>query len=942
MTTQKPIKYSETVFLPKTDFPMKADLPKREPEFLSQWEKLDIYHKVLERNSTGKADKRFVLHDGPPYANGHLHMGHALNKILKDIIVKFKSSLGYYSPYVPGWDCHGLPIEHQLMKEKKWDKRKVGRVMFRQEATRYAENFVNIQRQEFKRLGVFADWDNPYKTLTPDYEAGIARTFYDLFEKGFIYREKKPVYWCLFDETALAEAEIEYADKTDASIFIKFPIQEWPNNETAQNVAKAAGKRVSVLVWTTTPWTLPANVALAFHPEQTYYLWESKSTNEKFIVGAPGLKVLEKKFGKESNTDTQISGLELEGLLCKNPLNNNASSGILAEFVSSEDGTGVVHIAPGHGQDDYIASREYGLPVQSPVDERGHFTPEVLPNSLAGMSVWEANKAIIQLLTASHMLVEEVAISHSYPHCWRCKNPILFRATEQWFLRVDDAFRKRLLEQVDRVEWIPEYGKERILGMLKTRPDWCVSRQRLWGAPIPMFFCEGCREPLKDEKVFSHVTDLFRKHGSNIWFEKDSAGLLPAGAKCAKCGKTGFKKEEDILDVWFDSGVSWVSVLRGRLSVTERKDVMYLEGSDQHRGWFQTSMLPSVALTGEPPYQKVLTHGFVVDGGGRKMSKSLGNVIAPQEILEKYGADVIRLWVAMSDYREDVRLSQEILNHVVDTYRKIRNTLRFLVGNLADFDPAKDAVPFEKMEAIDQEVLGYLDGIINDVKKHYDGSQFHLVSDSVCNDLCINALSGYYLDVQKDILYCDEQNSPRRRSAQTALLHIAKDLARMMAPMLSFTAEEVWQTLRAQNLLKASTDKEESVFLNPFPAPRGVKFPDGEPLAALMELKKAINLTLEKERQKGAVKGSNDAVVKYSGKPFAKSYSGKLTAYMGVSKFQIDAEDGKELSITVEKASGAKCERCWIVREDIGRDAEHPTVCARCAKAVRAQLSVTP
>lgn len=947
MAQQKPIKYSDTVLLPKTNFPMKADLPKREPEFLSQWEKLDIYHKLLEKNSAGKTDKRFILHDGPPYANGHLHMGHALNKILKDIIVKFNSMQEFYSPYVPGWDCHGLPIEHQLMKEKNWDKRKVGRVQFRQEATRYAENFVNIQRQEFKRLGVFGEWDKPYKTLSPDYEACIARTFYDLLEKGFIYREKKPVYWCIFDETALAEAEVEYEDRTDTSIFIKFPIQEWPNNETAQNVAKAAGKRVSVLVWTTTPWTLPANVALAFHPDQTYFLWESKSTTEKFIVGAPGLKVLEKKYGAGGKTDVQITGLELEGILCKNPLNNNSSSGVLAEFVSSEDGTGVVHIAPGHGQDDYMVGREYGLPVLSPVDERGRFSSEVLPNSLVGQSVWDANKNIIQILSAAQMLVEEERISHSYPHCWRCKNPILFRATEQWFLRVDDAFRKKLLEQVDRVEWIPDYGKERILGMLKTRPDWCLSRQRYWGAPIPMFFCESCREPLKDANVFSHVVELFRKSGSNIWFEKEAKDLLPAGAKCAKCGKTGFRKEDDILDVWFDSGVSWVSVLRERLGVSDRKDVMYLEGSDQHRGWFQTSMLPAAALTGEPPYRKVLTHGFVVDGEGRKMSKSLGNVIAPQEIQEKYGADVLRLWVAMSDYREDVRLSQEILNHVVDTYRKIRNTLRFLVGNLSDFDPARDAAPFEKMEAIDQEIMAFLDGIIVDVNEHYEKSEFHLVSNSICNDLCINALSGYYLDVQKDILYCDEPNSPRRRSAQTALLHIAKDLSRMLAPLLSFTAEEVWQTLRTQNQLKASTDREESVFLNAFPAPRGIELSHGEPLAVLAQLKKSINLELEKERQKGVVKGANDAHVKYSNKSapdaLTKIYVGKLSSYMGVAKFSLnpDGANGTE-QIKIEKAPGAKCERCWIFREDVGQDKDHPTLCGRCAKAVRATLTETP
>jgi isoleucyl-tRNA synthetase len=820
------------------------------------------------------------------------------------------------------------------MKEKGWTKQKVGRLPFRQEAARYAEHFVNVQKQEFKRLGVVGDWEHPYKTLAPDYEAGIAQTFFDLLDNGCVYRDKKPVYWCATCETALAEAEVEYEEKTSPSIYVKFPVLEWPNNEEAQKFAKAAGKRVFVLVWTTTPWTLPANVALAFHPEQTYLLWESPHSSEKFLVGEPGWKVLDQALGEGKKDGPTISGLSLEGLLAKNPLNNNGSQGILAEFVSREEGTGVVHIAPGHGQEDYVVGREYGLPVLSPVNESGRFTNDVLPNALAGKNIWEANPLVVEALNKSRLLLKEEKITHSYPHCWRCKNPILFRATEQWFLKVDPDFRRKLLESVDRVRWTPEYGKERIAGMLKTRPDWCLSRQRYWGVPIPMFFCEGCRHPLQDKTVFSRVVDLFRQRGSDVWFEKDAKDLLPSGVKCVKCGKGEFRKEEDILDVWFDSGVSWVSVLRNRMNVKDRRNVMYLEGSDQHRGWFQTSLLPAVALTGEPPYEQVLTHGFVVDGEGRKMSKSLGNVIAPQEILEKYGADILRLWVSMSDYREDVRLSQDILNRVIDTYRKLRNTLRFLLGNLWDFDPAQHAVPAEKMEALDLAALDALNKATGQVKRHYDLYEFHMVSSVLCGDFCVNTLSEYYLDVLKDALYCDEPDSARRRSAQTAFLFIAKALARMLAPLLSFTAEETWQTLKESRLLNDQEDPD-SVFLNgfpqPFPLPAGRQFS----MADFLRAKGKINEGIERARQSGAVKAANDAhvvlVLPQTQKLFDGLSPAAFASCMGVSKITfLPTTNGESLSVQqVEKAPGAKCLRCWIWREDVGDEG----VCRRCLDA---------
>ncbi|HOW28145.1 MAG TPA: isoleucine--tRNA ligase [Elusimicrobiota bacterium] len=932
--------YSQTVNLPKTQFPMKADLPKREPEFLTLWEKQDVYERLLKKNQ--KTGRSFYLHDGPPYANGHIHMGHALNKVLKDIVIKYKSLQGFASPYIPGWDCHGLPIEHQLMKEKGWDKRKVSRVPFRQEAARYADHFIDIQRHEFKRLGILGDWDHPYRTMSPDYESAIVDVFYELMEKGYIYREKKPVYWCASCETALAEAEVEYETKSSDSIFVKFPVEQWPQALESLTPSGTV-MRTSVLVWTTTPWTLPANTALAFHPERTYVLWESVRTNERFIVGEPGLKVLNELLDPAKEPMKTIDGLELEGLVCRNPLNNQTSQGVLADYVSWEDGTGIVHIAPGHGQDDYLVGREYGLPTISPVNDRGQFDATVLPNTLAGKSVWESNAVICDQLAKSHMLLKKETLTHSYPHCWRCKNPIIFRATPQWFLGVEkEDLRKKMLEAVGTVTWIPDYGRNRIDGMLQSRPDWCLSRQRYWGVPIPVFYCEECGEVLSGRAVKDHVVGLIEKHGTNVWFERSAADLLPPGTACSKGHKGGFKKEDDILDVWFDSGVSWRAVLQKRLGLKpgDRRNVMYLEGSDQHRGWFQTSLIPSVALHGAAPYEKVLTHGFVMDGDGYKMSKSAGNVIAPQEILDKYGADVLRLWVAMSDYREDIRLSQKILDHVVDTYRKIRNTARFMIGNLGDFDPRTQAVPLDKLEDIDRGVLDYLNGVISNVTRLYEANEFHLVSVELCDNLCIQKLSGYYLDVQKDILYCDRADSPRRRSAQTAFWHITQALARMMAPLLPFTAEEIWQTLKNEKKLafEDHTDEAKSVLLNPFPT--NIPVPPVSLLPDLIALREKINLEIEKSRQSGAVKGNNDVhvTVRWGGSDVVgKADPEKLAGLLGVSRITVTAAPDKDSTsvVKIEKSSGQKCDRCWVWRDTVGQDKDHPTLCARCADAVR-------
>ncbi len=920
---------------------MKADLPLREPAFLARWEKGRLYEKMQQRAREKKA-KAFVLHDGPPYANGPLHMGHALNKILKDIIVKYQSLAGRRAPFLPGWDCHGLPIEHQLMKDKGWDKRTVTRARFREEAAKFAEHFVDVQKREFKRLGVWGDWDHPYKTLSPDYEADVVRTFYDLLEKGFIVQNKKPVHWCPACETALAEAEVEYEDKTSPSIFVKFPVLEWPSNLEAQALAKG-GKKTFVLVWTTTPWTLPANAGLAFHPEGNYRVWESPQNPDRFLVGDPGWKVLEELFGGGRAGGPAAAGMALEGLVAKNPLNNNDSQGILAEFVSGQEGSGIVHIAPGHGQDDYTVGREYGLPILSPIDDRGRFTADVLPNDLAGRTVWEANPIIIEKLAKAQLLLKETTVIHSYPHCWRCRQPILFRAALQWFLKVSDAFRAQLIASVDRVTWTPDYGKERLLGMIKTRPDWCLSRQRYWGTPIPMFLCEACGEPLRDKAVFAKVVAEFEKHGAGVWYEKDPVHF--GTMACAKCGKTHFRREEDILDVWFDSGVSWAAVLnrRSETSGTAQADVMYLEGSDQHRGWFQTSLLPSIALTGEPPFGTVLTHGFVLDGLGRAMSKSLGNVIAPQEIIAKYGADVVRLWVAVTDYREDVRLSPDILERVIDTYRKIRNTLRFLLGNLAGFDPAKHAVPFDRMETLDLAALNALNKLLVQVDRHFERQEFHLVTGALADQFCINTLSEYYLDVRKDVLYCDAADSPRRRSAQTAFWHIARALTRALAPLLSFTAEEAWQALQEQGLLSPEDDAE-SVFLNPFP--KEIPLPPGRyyVMAEFLAAKRAVNEAMEKARQAGTVKTANDAAVKislYGGQdPFGALSPEELASVLGVARIEIaPATSPSPLdALSVSPAPGAKCPRCWVWR-DIAADG----LCLRCADAEKDnQAAQTP
>ncbi len=728
--------YKDTLNLPKTDFPMKADLPKREPDMLNSWKEKDIYAHIRGKF---KGKPKYILHDGPPYANGDIHIGHALNKTLKDIVVKYKTMRGFDAPYVPGWDCHGLPVEHQLFKELKISKGQIGQLEFRKKAADYALRYVGIQKEQFKRLGVFGDWEDPYLTLSPGYVAGIMRSFAKLVEGGYVYKGRKPVNWCTRCETALAEAEVEYADHTSPSVYVKFQIKD----------TKIKDGRHFLIIWTTTPWTLVANVAIAVHPEMSYV--SIKVGEETFFIAQDLLNiVLEKLNIKEYKKISALKGRDLEGLNYIHPFLKREGKVVLANYVSNEEGTGCVHTAPGHGMEDFMTGQKYGLPTIMPVNEKGLFDDTA--GELSGMHVFKANDAIIERLKKDGNLLNSATISHSYPHCWRCKSPVIFRATVQWFINVDhNGLRKKTLEAVKGVKWVPSVGEKRISAMIETRPDWCLSRQRYWGVPIPAFYCEGCELPVLDAKAIDRVADMMEKEGSDVWFARTAEELLPPGFKCPECKKDKFRKEEDILDVWFDSGVSHQSVIRARPGLQFPAD-LYLEGSDQHRGWFQSAILTSMPIEGRPPFKNVLTHGFVVDGEGRKMSKSLGNVVSPQDVIKTHGADVLRLWVASCDYYEDIRISKEILERTSEAYRKIRNTARFILGNLYDFDPVKDRVGHEELLGFDKWAVSKACSLIEEITKYYDDFEFHKVFRALYN-FCTVELSSFYLDVLKDRLY---------------------------------------------------------------------------------------------------------------------------------------------------------------------------------------------
>ncbi|OGR89915.1 MAG: hypothetical protein A2992_00850 [Elusimicrobia bacterium RIFCSPLOWO2_01_FULL_59_12] len=876
--------YSTTVNLPKTDFPMKADLPKREPAMLASWEKDRVYQKALERRRPEKSKKQFILHDGPPYANGHLHLGHALNKILKDIIVRFKTMAGYYAPYVPGWDCHGLPIELQLMKELKIaDKHQVDRQTFRDQAKAFAEKYVEIQREEFKRMGVLGEWEAPYLTMAPEYKKTIVDSFLELQKKGYVYRGLKPVLWCATDETALAEAEVEYENDPGPSLLVAFPgALALQGPETPPEIAQG----VSFVIWTTTPWTLPANAAIAVHPNETYEVLRDQASSRLLVVASKRAEDFKKTSGLSLEA-VGPSGLHLNGKdlvligQAKHPWINRAVKIVAADFVAMDAGTGLVHIAPGHGREDYQLGQQQSppLPILSPVDDRGLFTEDFSDLKLKGQHVFKANKLIIDFLKEKGALLHSEEIVHSYPHCWRCHKPVIFRATEQWFLNVEhQGLRGRLLKSIKGVNWIPAYGQNRITGMVEARPDWCLSRQRLWGTEIP------------DEKR---------------------------------------KTEPDILDVWFESGVSWAAVLQPR---GEFPADMYLEGSDQHRGWFQTSLIPSVALRDTSPYKAVLTHGFVMDGEGRPMSKSLGNVISPQQIIDQYGADVLRLWVGSSDYGGDVRLAPAILKGHAEAYRKVRNTLRFFLGNLSDFDPGKDAVSLLSLHKnVDRWILSVLQSKIREARKAYDAYEFHRAAASLV-DFCVRELSGLYLDLIKDRLYCDAARSASRRSAQTVLYRLAEALIRLWAPILPFTADEAWRLLgHARN-----------VALEDLPDPVETVIDDGmgPDWQYVWNLRDEVYREIEEKRKAGHLGSSLEAWVTIGSRTpeflaLLDKVKMDLPMLYIVSKVDIDPNETHKVVVRHAKEAGCKkCARCWNWRADVGTRARWGEVCGRCAQAL--------
>jgi isoleucyl-tRNA synthetase len=840
---------------------------------------------------------------------------------------------GNYVPFTPGWDCHGLPIETQALKELKTDKNKVDRLVFRKQAADFAKRFIEIQKSEFKRLGVIADWDNPYLTLDPKYEASIAKVFGQLTERGYIYRKKKPVYWCPSCETALADAEVEYADHSSDSIFVKFRLKELP--EALKN-KESKLKDYSVLIWTTTPWTLPANVALAFNGEAAYIaaVFELEDGRKEKIIVAEALaeNVKEKIKAKSFTKELEAKGMDFVNVKCQNPVVERTSEGILADFVSMEDGTGIVHIAPGHGQEDYHAGLEYGLEVISPLNDRGQFTKEV--PEFEGQNIFKANPLIIEKLENEGKLLAKLKIEHSYPHCWRCKKPVIFRATPQWFMNIEhEDLRKKLLNAAKDVNWIPKYGENRITGMLESRPDWCLSRQRLWGVPIPVFYCKECGEALIEPKIIYKIAEIFKEKGSDAWFEMTAEELLKGtGAKCPSCQGSSFRKEEDILDVWFDSGVSSEAVLSsGNYKDLEFPADLYLEGSDQHRGWFQTSLIPAVAIKGTAPYKNVLTHGFVVDGQGKKMSKSIGNTIPPEQIIAKYGADVLRLWVASSDYREDIRISDEILKGLSDAYRKIRNTIRFLLGNIGGFD-AKKALPFKNMQEIDRYALSRLQDLINQVTAAYESYEFHKAVSSI-NNFCVVFLSGFYLDALKDSLYCDSLNSKERISAQSAMLEICSVLIRLVSPILAFTSEEAWK-----EMTKLMPELPKSVILTDFPQTNSKYILEAEILEKwdkMLDVRQAVMAENEKLRQEKIIGSNLEAKLSVSyGAKYDNVFADINLVNLALGSWDIElskANDENVLAVKAEKSGFGKCLRCWRHIRGIDENG----VCPRCAEALK-------
>jgi isoleucyl-tRNA synthetase len=935
--------YKETLHLPKTTFPMKANLTRKEPETLAQWEKIDAYTRMVE---SGGSSGRYVLHDGPPYANGHIHLGTTLNKVLKDIIVKSRNMMGYKAEYVPGWDCHGLPIEHKVEQEL-GGKSELSPLIVRQHCREYAAKFLDIQRGEFKRLGVFGVWDDPYITMKPAYEAATARALADFVAAGSVVRSKKPIYWCASCRTALAEAEVEYADHVSPSIFVRFPL---PDEGIKKVFPQADPARTYVVIWTTTPWTIPNNMAVALHPEFDYVLVEHDGG---FHILAESLaEECAKQFGWENvTTHGPVKGEVLERLVARHPFYDRESLLILGQHVTLEAGTGCVHTAPGNGADDYEVGLKYGLEVYSPMDDGGRFLKEA--EVVAGLNVTEANPVVIETIDKNGNLLRQGKLSHSYPHCWRCKKPVIYRATTQWFISMEaNGLREKALKEIEsKVRWIPAWGRERIHNMIANRPDWCISRQRMWGVPIVALLCEDCDTAYNDSDWMYDVVDRFKTHerGCDYWFEAPLEEIVPEGLTCSKCGGNHWRKETDILDVWFDSGTSFTAVLKQRKECTYPAD-MYLEGSDQHRGWFHSSLLASVGTMGQAPYKAVLTHGYVVDGKGKKMSKSVGNVVAPQEIIDKYGAEILRMWVSSVDYRDDIRISDEILRRLVDAYRRIRNTCRFLLGNLHDFDPANAVAP-EQMLPLDRFALETVCRSHQRILKAYEEYEFHKAFHTLHNQ-CTD-LSALYLDALKDRLYASTADSLARRSAQTVLYRALLMLIRDMSPILSFTAEEVYS-----HLPESLRPQQDTVFAMELPF-------DTSPVQSeeergwweqLTAIRSEVTRAIEPLRQSGDVGHSLDTRItlyvseelaeniKASGADLREAFivSQVLTAPLAEAPVEALAEAQETenlagLKIHVGRAVGAKCERCWMYNETLiaSEDSEDGGgVCPRCTEVL--------
>lgn len=911
--------YSKTVNLPKTDFPMKANLPNREPGFQKYWEEHKVYQKIAQRDAAKGA---FVFHDGPPYSNGDIHMGHALNKSLKDFIVRYKAMTGYRVPYIPGWDNHGLPIEQKVADEFRKKKETPSKLELRKACRTYAAKWVNTQREQLKRLGLLSDWEHPYLTMSREYEATIIKVFGEMVEKGYVYRGLKPIYWCTNDETALAEAEIEYADHTSHSIFVRFPLASDPNGIFE-------GKDNSyIIIWTTTPWTIPANLAVAVHPDYEYAVVDVEG--DRYLVAAELASRTMTAIDKPSYCVVKtVKGRDLEGMVYKHPIYDRDSMLVLANYVTLDDGTGVVHTAPGHGREDFETGRKYGLEVLNPVDARGYFTNAA--GQFEGLHITrQGNQAVIDAMHENGSLLAQSEISHSYPHCWRCHKPVIFRATEQWFVSLDhDDLRKRILSEIESsVRCFPPEGRNRLYTMIESSPDWCLSRQRSWGVAIPVLFCDECHEPILSREIIDLVYDDALENGSDSWFEKDASEFVPDGFKCPHCGGDKFTKEEDVLDVWFDSGSSCRAVTE-RLYGDFVADV-YLEGSDQHRGWFNKSIIIGTATKGASPFKDLVTHGYVLDAEGKKMSKSGGNAIAPKEVTKDIGADILRLYISSLNYFEDVRFGEEMFTRAVDAYRRIRNTFRFILGNLADYNPDADAIDYADLAEIDRFALHRLAEFIGEVTRAYESYEFHKVYHAVHN-YCAVDLSGFYLDILKDRLYASASTSERRRSAQTALYEILSALARVVAPVLAHTSEEAWQSMPGES-------KAESVHLAEFAATK-CEWTDEELArrwSRILEVRDRVLAALEEARQSGVIGKPLESRVVLSAPEglyeFLKSYEESLPTVFIVS--QVELLSGDKLAVEVQPPIGKKCARCWLVLESVGSHEDHPELCDRCISAL--------